>query len=87
MSDDDRYATKAAIGGPLAPASLSPGAETATSNARANEITAALIFWKAATAAARLSAIEQIKSASDNRLSADHVEEIVGRYSRMKTNG
>ncbi|CAN7800571.1 hypothetical protein LJR022_009833 [Paraburkholderia hospita] len=54
MSDDDRYATKAAVAGPLAPGFLSPGAKTATSNTRPDEITAALIFcWKAATAAPR----------------------------------
>ena len=63
MSDDDHCATKAAIGGPHAPVSLNPGAETATSNAQADEITAASICWKAATAAPRLYAIEQVKFA------------------------
>jgi hypothetical protein len=45
MGDDDRRATKAAIAGPRAPASLSRGAEAATSNAQADETTAASIFW------------------------------------------
>ena len=58
MSDDDRRATKAAIAGPLAPGFTQPRRRNRDLKYAPDEIIAALIFWKAATAAtdsARLS--------------------------------